>query len=59
MITYHGDDKVEGKYTLEPDSSLTADEDDDSGIELVSPVMPLGEAISDMEKLLELGRRQR
>ena len=50
--TYHGDDKVEGKYTLEPDSSLTADEDDDSGIELVSPVMPLGEAISDMEKLL-------
>ena len=50
--TYHGEDKVEGKYTLEPDSSLTADEDNDAGIELVSPVMPLGEAISDMEKLL-------
>ena len=50
--TYHGDDKVEGKYTLEPDSSLTADEDNDAGIELVSPVMPLDEAISDMEKLL-------
>ena len=50
--TYHGEDKVEGKYTLEPDSSLTANEDNDAGIELVSPVMPLGEAISDMEKLL-------
>jgi len=49
---YHGEDKVEGKYTLEPDSSLTADEDNDAGIELVSPVMPLDEAISDMEKLL-------
>jgi len=50
--TYHGEDKVEGKYTLEPDSSLTANEDNDAGIELVSPVMPLDEAISDIEKLL-------
>jgi hypothetical protein len=50
---YHGDDKESGKYTLEPDSSITADEAEDAGIELVSPVMPLGEAVADLEKLMK------
>lgn len=48
---YHGDDKEEGKYTIEPDSSLTADDEFDAGIELVSPVMPLDEALDQLEKL--------
>jgi hypothetical protein len=48
---YHGSDKEEGKYTLEPDSSLTADEGPDAGWELVSPVMPLDEALDQLEKL--------
>jgi hypothetical protein len=50
---YHGSDKESGKYTLEPDSSITADESEDAGIELVSPVMPLGEAVADLEKLMK------
>jgi len=50
---YHGGDKEQGKYTLEPDSSITADENEDAGIELVSPVMPLGEAVADLEKLMK------
>ena len=50
---YHGSDKEQGKYTLEPDSSITADENQDAGIELVSPVMPLGEAVADLEKLMK------
>ena len=50
---YHGEDKVEGKYTLEPDTSIDADSGDDAGIELVSPVMPLGEAVADLEKLMK------
>ena len=50
--TYHGSDKEAGKYTIEPDSSLTADEEPDSGYELVSPVMPLDEALDQLEKLL-------
>ena len=50
---YHGEDKVQGKYTLEPDSSIDADSGDDAGIELVSPVMPLGEAVADLEKLMK------
>ena len=49
--TYHGSDKEAGKYTIEPDSSLTADEGPDSGYELVSPVMPLDEALDQLEKL--------
>jgi hypothetical protein len=50
---YHGEDKVQGKYTLEPDTSIDADSGDDAGIELVSPVMPLGEAVADLEKLMK------
>ena len=48
---YHGSDKEEGKYTLEPDSSLSVDEGPDAGWELVSPVMPLDEALDQLEKL--------
>tara|TARA_B100001057_G_scaffold490450_1_gene578774 strand:+ start:16386 stop:19412 length:3027 start_codon:yes stop_codon:yes gene_type:complete len=51
--TYHGSDKVAGKYTIEPDSSLTADEGPDSGYELVSPVMPLDEALDQLGKLFD------
>ena len=50
--TYHGQEKAEGNYTIEPDSSLTPDESEDSGYELVSPVMPLDEAISELEKIM-------
>ena len=49
---YHGSDKEAGKYTIEPDSSLTADEEFDAGIELVSPVMTLDEAVEQLEKLM-------
>jgi len=49
---YHGSDKEEGKYTLEPDSSLEVDDGPDAGWELVSPVMPLDEALDQLEKLL-------
>jgi len=51
--TYHGSPKVAGKYTIEPDSSLTADEEPDSGYELVSPVMPLDEALDQLGKLFD------
>ena len=50
---YHGSDKEEGKYTIEPDSSLTADEGPDAGYELVSPVMPLDEALDQLEKIFD------
>lgn len=51
--TYHGSDKEAGKYTIEPDSSLTADNEPDSGYELVSPVMPLDEAIEQLGKIFD------
>ena len=51
--TYHGDDKKEGNYTIEPDSSLSADEEPDSGYELVSPVMPLDEALDQLDKIMD------
>ena len=50
---YHGEEKQAGKYTIEPDSSLRADDDEfDAGIELVSPVMPLDEAVEQLERLI-------
>jgi hypothetical protein len=48
---YHGSPKEQGKYTLEPDSSLSVDDGPDAGWELVSPVMPLDEALDQLEKL--------
>ena len=51
--TYHGSDKEAGKYTIEPDSSLTPDNEPDSGYELVSPVMPLDEAIDQLGKIFD------
>ena len=55
---YHGSDKEEGKYTIEPDSSLDADESEDSGYELVSPVMPLDEALDQLEKIFNYIKEQ-
>ena len=44
---YHGEYKETDTWYLEPDGSLTQD---DGGTELVSPVMPLDEGLSELER---------
>jgi hypothetical protein len=47
--TYHGV-RNEGEYTIEPDGSLDPDDSDDTGLEFVSPPLPLDEMIKDLAK---------
>lgn len=48
---YHGARREPGHYVVEPDSSLEADDSGDSGLEFVSPPMPIDEMISDLNKV--------
>ena len=48
---YHGAKRAPGTYVVEPDGSLEADNPRDSGLEFVSPPMPLDELLVDLEKV--------
>jgi len=49
--SYHGARRETGKYVVEPDGSLSADDDNDMGLEFVSPPMTVPEMIEDLEKV--------
>jgi len=38
-------------YVVEPDGSLSADNDQDGGLEFVSPALPINELLSDLKKV--------
>lgn len=48
---YHGARREAGKYVVEPDGSLEPDNDEDGGLEFVSPPLPINEMLSDLEKV--------
>jgi len=50
---YHGAARREGQYIIEPDSSLDSDDSDDYGLEIVSPPMPLPEAIEQLSRIID------
>lgn len=45
---YHGGRRRPGYYTVEPDSSIRGDEGE-SGLEFISPPLPIGEMIADLK----------
>ena len=49
---YHGVRK-EGEYTVEPDGSLDPDDSDDTGLEFVSPPLPLTELVADLTDVVQ------
>lgn len=49
---YHGIRK-KGEYTVEPDGSLHPDNDDDTGLEFVSPPLPLSDLIADLKDVID------
>ena len=49
--SYHGGKREPGAYVVEPDGSLDADDDSDSGLEFVSPPLPIAELLSDLDKV--------
>jgi hypothetical protein len=48
---YHGARREAGHYVVEPDGSLEPDNSGDSGLEFVSPPMPINELLVDLEKV--------
>jgi hypothetical protein len=50
---YHGGSKSEGAWRIEPDSSIDPDDDDDGGLEFITPHggLPLDEMITKMEEV--------
>lgn len=47
---YHGGPRTNDAYTIEPDSSLSGN-DDDAGLEFISPPLPIDEALEDVKKI--------
>jgi hypothetical protein len=45
---YHGGRREPNAYVVEPDSSLDPDDPNDSGLEFVSPPLPIEELLSDL-----------
>lgn len=44
-------DASNSHYVVEPDGSLNADNSNDAGLEFVSPALPIGELLSDLDKV--------
>ena len=53
---YHGGTREAGKYVVEPDSSLEPDDQNDGGLEFISPPLPLPEMLSDLDKVVAWAR---
>lgn len=45
---YHGGKREPNAYVVEPDGSLDPNDDDDAGLEFVSPPLPIEELLSDL-----------
>jgi len=50
---YHNATRKEGLWIIEPDSSLTPDDSDDMGLEIVSPPMPLLMALEKLQAVTD------
>ena len=49
---YHSLKRNDTDYIIEPDSSLEPDDSNDSGLEFISPPMPVDEMFADMDKIV-------
>jgi hypothetical protein len=50
---YHSMRRRPGEYVIEPDSSLDADDGEDFGLEVVSPPLPLPEALEQLRRVID------
>lgn len=50
---YHSTTRKEGQWIVEPDSSLSADDRQDMGLEIVSPPMPLLTALEQLQAVTD------
>ena len=50
---YHSKRRRPGHYVLEPDSSIDSDDSTDFGLEIVSPPLPLPEALEQLRRVID------
>ena len=50
---YHSTRRRPGRYVIEPDSSLDPDDSTDFGLEVVSPPLPLPEALEQLRRVID------
>jgi hypothetical protein len=55
--SYHGGRRDGSSYVVEPDGSLDPDDSSDSGLEFVSPPLPIAELLSDLDKVAKWAGR--
>ena len=55
---YHGGRREAGHYVVEPDGSLQPDNDSDTGLEFVSPPMPIDQMLDQLKKVREWARER-
>lgn len=55
--SYHGGRREAGHYVVEPDGSLDGDDDNDSGLEFISPPLTMKEMLSDIAKVKRWAER--
>ena len=49
--SYHGGKREPNAYVVEPDGSLVPGDEDDAGLEFVSPPLPIDDMLSDLNKV--------
>jgi hypothetical protein len=53
---YHGTKRGPDIWIVEPDSSIEPDDDQDRGLEIVSPPMPLAKALEELRSVMDWAR---
>jgi hypothetical protein len=51
--SYHGATRKPGQFIIEPDSSLSPDNREDGGLEIISPPMPIAQAMEKLNQVIE------
>lgn len=55
---YHSTTRKDDRWIIEPDGSLDPDDGDDMGLEIVSPPMPLPQALEKLKAVIEWGNSE-
>jgi len=55
--SYHGASRDATSYVVEPDGSLEGNDSDDTGLEFVSPPMPVNDMLADLDKTVKWAGR--